>query len=176
MNPTGTHARRGPAEGPGGADLRGLDDDEVALLAEATRLNVNWTGEERISDAGITADPALAHYTRLRPARGDFGLVAEKNGRVVGVVWLLFLAATDPGFGYVADDVPELSVCVWPDHRGAGLGGLLLDAACVDARERGIRRISLSVESGNPAKRLYLDRGFVEAPGAAPGTMVLSLR
>ena len=191
--------RRVPSEGPDGAvELRligdpgedggGTDRDErennddditvdtVGLLTEATRLNVNWTGELSVDTAGVAADPALAHYTRLEPERGDFGLVAVVGGRAVGVVWLLYLDAVDPGYGYLADGVPELSVCVWPGHRGVGVGGLLLDAAFLAARERGIRRISLSVESGNPAERLYRDRGFVDAPGAAPGTMVVGLR
>ena len=194
--------RRVPAEGPNGAvELRDLggdgrdnddsdansdepdntdddgnNDDTVALLTEATRLNVNWTGEERVSSAEVAADPALAHYTRLDSGRGDFGLVAEVAGRVVGIVWLLFLDSTDPGYGYIADGVPELSLCVWPDYRGVGIGALLIDAALAQARERGHRRVTLSVENGNLAKRLYRDKGFVDASGAAPGTMVIALR
>lgn len=159
-------------------ELRDLgdDDDIAALLLEATRLNVNWTGEERVGDAEVSADPSLAHYTVLRPDRGDFGLIAEVGGRVVGVVWLLFLDATDPGYGYVADGVPELSVCVWPGYRGVGIGRLLLDEAFLAARRRGIRQISLSVEDGNPARRLYVNSGFHDASGAAPGTMAVDLR
>lgn len=172
--------RRIPADGPDGTvEMRPVenddDDDDVALLAEATRLNMNWQGPERFTVADIAAEPVLEHYTRLRPGRGDFGLVAEVGGRAVGVVWLLFLDAADPGYGFVEDGVPELSVCIWPEYRGVGLGGLLLDAAFVEARERGVRRISLSVETGNPARRLYRDKGFFNVTGAAPGTMVLGL-
>ena len=175
--------RRVPSSGPNGAvELGFVDDDNSAisvdmevLLTEATRLNLNWTGTDRFGDPDIVADPALAHYTRLRPERGDFGLVAEVSGRCIGVVWLLFLDSGDPGYGYVADGVPELSVCVWPGHQGVGIGGQLLDAALVAARERGIGRVSLSVEEGNPARRLYRVRGFVDAPGAVPGTMVVAL-
>lgn len=179
--------RRVPSEGPNGAvEVRTLGGDEtvdddnnhdtVALLTEATFFNVNWTGEERVSAAEVAAEPALAHYTQLDRARGDFGLVAEVDGAVVGVVWLLFLDSTDPGYGYVADGVPELSVCVWPGYRGVGLGGLLLDAALSTAREHGHRRISLSVEDGNPARRLYRARGFDELDAQAPETMVCALR
>lgn len=160
----------------GAPGLRPLHDDDTSLLADATLFNVNWTGEQRLTAVDVSTDPALSHYTVARPDRGDFGLVAEVGGRTVGVVWLLFLDSSDPGFGYVADGVPELSVCVWPGHRGAGLGGQLLDAAIVAARERGVARISLSVEDRNPAERLYRDRGFVDAPGTAPGAMVLRLR
>lgn len=159
----------------GVADLRPLGTDDVELLAHATLLNVNWTGGERVTVSDVAADPALAHYTALRPDRGDFGVVAEMSGRPVGVVWLLFLDATDPGYGYVADAVPELSVCVWPGYRGRGLGTLLLEEALQAARDRGLDRVSLSVEAGNPARRLYADMGFVDVDAASPGTMVVSL-
>ena len=176
--------RRVPSEGPNGAvELRFVDDDKSVtyvdmevLLTEATRLNLNWTGTDRFGDPDIVADPALAHYTRLRPERGDFGLVAEVSGRCVGVVWLLFLDSGDPGYGFVADGVPELSVCVWPGYRGVGIGRLLLDEAFRAARSRGIRQISLSVEDGNPARMIYVNSGFHDATGTAPGTMVVDLR
>ncbi|MFN3339910.1 MAG: GNAT family N-acetyltransferase [Dietzia sp.] len=171
---------RGTAPGVGGpeavVDLRPLRVDDAALVAEATLFNVNWTGEERVTPAVVASDPALAHYTVLRPDRGDFGLVAEVGGRPVGVVWLLFLDAADPGYGYVADGVPELSVCVWPGHRGRGLGTLLLEAALAAARDRDLDRVCLSVEAGNPARRLYRDLGFVDVEGTASETMVIRLR
>lgn len=169
--------RRVPSEGPDGAmELSPLDDNATALLAEATRLNANWTGEERFTDADVAAEPTLFRYTQLRAQRGDFGIVARVGERAVGVVWLQFPTEGDRGYGYVADDVPELSVCAWPGYRGYGVGGSLLDAAIREARTREIRRISLSVEEGNPARRLYRHKGFVDARDAAPGTMVLSVR
>lgn len=94
---------------------------------------------------------------------------------MVGLVWLLFLGADDPGYGFVADGVPELSVCVWLGHRGAGLGERLVESACAHASARGVRRISLSVEAGNPARRLYERLGFADVPGAAEETMVREL-
>lgn len=171
--------RRVPADGPDGTvELRALRppvDNDEALVAEATLMNVNWSGEERFTVADVAADPALQHYTRLRSDRGDFGVVAEVGGRVVGVVWLLFLDSADPGYGYVADGVPELSLCVWPGYRGAGLGRLLMSEALTVARSRELGRVSLSVDNFNPAKRLYLEFGFNVARGAAYGTMVLDM-
>lgn len=67
-------------------------------------------------------------------------------------------------------------MCVWPGHRGVGIGRLLLEEAFLAARKRDIRRIRLSVENGNPATRLYRDMGFSDAAGSAPGTMVVCLR
>lgn len=155
--------------------IRPLRDDELPLLADATLMNVNWTGEPRFTAAEVAAEPTLAHYTVLDRGRGDEALVAVAGGETVGLVWYLFLGGDDPGFGHVADDVPELSVCVWPGHRGAGLGERLVEAACAHAAGRGARRMSLSVEAGNPARRLYTRLGFAGVPGAAEGTMVRGL-
>lgn len=53
-----------------------------------------------------------------------------------------------------------------PARQGEGIGSLLLDAAIVRARERGMRRLVLRVLSTNaPARRLYESRGF-EVEGA----------
>ena len=177
--------RKVPSHGPDGSvHLRLLGQGDEALLAEATLLNVNWNGDDRFTAVDVAAYPALAHYTRLRPERGDFGLVAEVSGRPVGVVWLLFLDSSDPGYGHVADDVPELSVCIWPGYRGSGLGRMLIDSALRAAREpvagtstsHRVSRVSLSVDPWNPAARLYRSIGFEPVPSAAPGTMVFHLR
>jgi GNAT superfamily N-acetyltransferase len=158
-----------------GTLIRPLLEAETPLLTAATVMNVNWAGDQLVTATDVAAEADLAHYTVLDRGRGDEALVACDHSGVVGVVWYLFLGAADPGYGYVADDVPELCVCVWPGHRGAGLGERLVRAACVTAAERGVARMSLSVEAGNPARRLYERLGFADVPGAAEGTMVCTL-
>jgi GNAT superfamily N-acetyltransferase len=145
------------------------------LLRTATLTNVNWSGEERLTARDVDQTPELRHYTDLRPERGDFGLVAERDGRAVGVVWALFLAGEDRGYGHVADGVPELSLCVWSGYRALGVGGELLRRALAEARRRGIGRVSLSVEAGNPSVHLYRAFGFRPVPGAAEGTFAVDL-
>ncbi|MGO2859802.1 MAG: GNAT family N-acetyltransferase [Brevibacterium sp.] len=65
------------------------------------------------------------------------------------------------GYGWVAADIPELSIAVLPDHQSQGIGGALLDVVCALARISGFPAVSLSVEDGNGAAHLYHDRGFV---------------
>ncbi len=168
-------SRGGGPEGAPGMPLRPLPDAEAPLLVEATVMNVNWSGRQLVTAADVVREADLARYTVLDRARGDEAWVAGDRGSVVGLVWYLFLDAADPGYGYVADEVPELCVCVWPGHRGAGLGERLVRHACDRAADRGVTRISLSVETGNPARRLYERLGFVDVPGADEGTMVRTL-
>lgn len=165
---------------PGDWTIRELRAGESELLRQATLANLNWSGEQRFTFRDLDEDLALRHYYAFQVRRGDFGFVASVPatsgaGVVLGVVWLLFLDSTDPGYGFVADGVPELSVCVWSGYRGQGIGRALVDRALSEAGRRGIRQVSLSVEDGNPAVGLYRRCGFVPVRGEPAGTMAVSL-
>ena len=155
--------------------LRGLDAGDGFLLRVATLTNVNWSGV-RFDYAQVAAEPHLAHYWHVFPDRGDYGFVALEDGEIAGVVWVKYFSADEAGYGFVRSDVPELSVCVLPGYRGAGRGRGLVRAAITEARRRGIGEVSLSVEDGNPARRLYESLVFAPVPSARqPGTLALVL-
>lgn len=152
---------------------RALDGRDRLLLRLATWLNLNWSGR-RSTFADLDADPHLAAYYRTVP---EFGAVSTADGEATGVVWVTRFPPEAPGYGFVRADVPELSVCVLPGYRGAGVGAGLVGAAVDEARRRGLPALSLSVEEGNPARRLYERSGFRPAGAAAqPGTLLLELR
>lgn len=160
---------------PGQVILRPLESTDNEFLLAATLLNMNWCGG-RFTERDIRADPKLRHYCSFQPGRGDFGFVTEVAGNSVGVVWLLFLGEDDPGFGYISAEVPELSVCVIPAWLGRGLGSRLIMRALAEAKNRGLRNVSLSVEDENPARHLYERLGFhAPDPDADDGTMIISL-
>ncbi|KAA6210441.1 GNAT family N-acetyltransferase [Streptomyces filamentosus] len=157
---------------PAGAPDSGL---LLRVLLEA----YNWNGEERFTAAELAADPYAARYLDGWPRPGDFGVVAEDDdGEPVGAAWARTLTADAPGHGFVAPDVPELTIGVLPGHRGRGTGRTLLEALvrAAAARPGPVARLSLSVEDGNPAVRLYVSLGFT-AVGRDGGsdTMVLEL-
>lgn len=72
----------------------------------------------------------------------------------------------------MAPGIGELGVSVQPEARGVGLGTELICDVIEVARVRGDRGVSLSVETGNPARKLYEKLGFVDA-GGSTGTMLL---
>ena len=79
--------------------------------------------------------------------------------------------ADAPGYGFVADDVPELSIAVYPECRGQRVGSLLLGTLVSRARADGYRAISLSVagdEPGPPAVRAARLRGRRRPDGRRP--------
>jgi ribosomal protein S18 acetylase RimI-like enzyme len=157
--------------------LRPLTVADDVLLRVATWMNVNWSGDgERVTFAQLDSEPHLAAYCRLVPGDGDYGWVSTDVAGVTGVVWVKHFGADAPGYGFVRADVPELSVCVLPGYRGAGLGTALVAAAVAEARNRALTALSLSVEEGNPARRLYERLGFGPVAAAHhPGTLLLQV-
>jgi ribosomal protein S18 acetylase RimI-like enzyme len=130
-------------------------------------------------EAGANApSPALvAKYVTGFGRAGDAGVVAIRAGAAVGAAWYRRLPAGDRGFGYVSDDIPELSVAVRPEARRRGIGAGLLGRLLDQARAAGLSGVSLSVEPANPARLLYERLGFVkvgEVDGSA--TLLKTLR
>jgi GNAT superfamily N-acetyltransferase len=80
-----------------------------------------------------------------------------------GVVAVTLFPAEEPGFGFIAADIPELAIGVVAEARGRGIGSALLDALLARAREEGHRAVSLPVNRQNPARRLYERMGFRDA-------------
>jgi len=138
---------------------------------------VNWSpGREALSRESALARPDVAHYVAGWPAPGDMGLVAEAGGPI-GAAWLRCFPASDPGYGFVAEDVPELSIGVRPESRGQGVGRSLVRALLAAAAGRGVARVSLSVERANRARQLYLAEGFRVVGGDdGADTLLVDLR
>ncbi|MEU8165512.1 GNAT family N-acetyltransferase [Micromonospora sp. NPDC049004] len=142
-------------------DIRAATPADADFLVDMLVEAVNWLPERDWPRERILADPALAHYVTgwMRPT--DVGVVAVGPAhRPLGAAWFRHLSAEDPGYGYVADDVPELTIGVLRAWRGRGVGRALLRAVLDAARDRGIRTVSLSVERANAAVRLYASEGF----------------
>lgn len=152
--------------------------EDGAFMADMLVEAVNWSAErERRSRELVLSAPSTAHYIAGWPCDTDLGVIAEANGERVGAAWLRFLPAADPGYGFVAADVPELTIGVAAHWRGRGVGRALLRAVAEQALSVGIRQISLSVERTNFAHGLYLSEGYriVNSSDAASDTMVKNL-
>jgi ribosomal protein S18 acetylase RimI-like enzyme len=143
-----------------------------AMLYEAA----TWRPESQPPVETVLADPHAARYLSGWGRAGDAGVIGEEE-RPVGAAWFRLFSADQPGYGFAAEDVPELSIGVAPAARGRGLGTRLLEALLEIARADGHRAISLSVEPDNPARRLYERAGFVRvADDGGAWTMLLELR
>jgi GNAT superfamily N-acetyltransferase len=114
--------------------------------------------------SGPTALPSLVTETTwgrfFEPGEPVHALVAERDGRLVGLVHYIFHRST----------IHSGPVCYLQDlftaqaQRGSGIGGALIQAVCARARDAGARRVYWHThESNATAMRLY-DR-VAERPG-----------
>ncbi len=108
---------------------------------------------------------------------GDLGVIAiDEQDSPIGAAWCRLFPEDSPGYGFVDSSIPELSIAVRADKRAQGIGTRLLRALISSAAMSGHRMLSLSVSSGNPARRLYERLGF-KIVGETDGswTMLLSI-
>lgn len=156
-----------------GVDLRAALPDDAEFLSDMLVEAINWPPDRAWSKRQILDDARNAHYVGGWKRTTDFGVVAiggpapgwpaacGEPGSPIGAAWLRYLPADDPGYGFVDADTPELTMALYQPWRGQGIGRAVLRRLLGDAAERGISRISLSVEPGNRAQQLYESEGFV---------------
>jgi GNAT superfamily N-acetyltransferase len=144
-------------------------DDEPFLWDmgwEATAIDAEMRALGR--DAAF-AMPHVRRYLNGWGRVGDTAVIAEAaDGQRLGAAWYRLFPAEDPGWGFVAPDIPEISIGVAVTARGKGVGSALLDALLTLAREQGHRAVSLSADRQNPARRLYERKGFQDAGVSDP--------
>ncbi|MEO5921385.1 MAG: N-acetyltransferase [Pseudolysinimonas sp.] len=145
------------------------------IMAVALTYAADWNGERPVSPAEALTRADLAKYLGGWPRRGDVGVIADVGGRGAGAAWARLLSADDPGYGWVADDIPELTMGVEPAMRGRGIGSDLLETL-IDRLRAVVPALSLSVEDGNAGARAVYERaGFVPV-GRVGGSDTMLLR
>jgi len=173
----------GPMSGPISGQVGGLSSELTIRMATAADREfltdmlveaVNWPPDRAMDRAEILAIPELAHYVDGWPGPADAGVLAEIGTAPLGAAWYRFLPPEHPGYGFVAADVPELTIGVVPTHRHRGIGRHLLTALIDTARAAGLHQLSLSVERANHAHALYRQLGFtVHTSDTDADTMLL---
>ncbi|TQJ06542.1 GNAT family N-acetyltransferase [Kribbella jejuensis] len=158
-------------------ELRPATAADFPFLMEMLLEACNWDGTPWYDEAKVRRDDHAWRYLDGWPAATDFGVVAEVDGSPAGATWARLLMSERRGYGYVADDVPELTLGVAAGFRRRGVGRGLLTEVIAQARAASYRRLSLSVDPDNPARKLYESLGFrkVGVVGTSD-TMVLELQ
>jgi GNAT superfamily N-acetyltransferase len=133
--------------------LSPVDQQDTRFLRDLLRHAYHWR---------MAQDPDLPvfRYVQNWGRRGDAGVVAFEGPNAYGAAWFRLFPSSAPGFAFVDEETPELTIAVVPSHRGHGTGSELLEALLARAREEGFSRISLSAEPGQT--RFYEKHGFHE--------------
>lgn len=146
--------------------LRAATTADTPFLEEMLYAAIFVRPGAQIPPRSIVREPAIARYVDGWGTRdGDRGVVAVTGATPVGAAWVRRFPATAPGYGFIDEATPELSMAVRQEHRGHGIGTRLL----VSLQEI-LPAITLSCDPENPARRLYVRAGFL--PGPDSRTMV----
>jgi GNAT superfamily N-acetyltransferase len=133
--------------------LRPVGRQDVRFLRDMLRHAYHWR---------LAQDPELPVYRYVQNwgRHGDAGVIAFEGRNVYGAAWYRLFGANEPGFGFVDEATPELTIAVVPSRRGHGTGAELLGALLEQARREGRTQLSLSAEQGQT--------GFYERHGFQP--------
>lgn len=146
-------------------EIRHIRPNEWVLLEdflyEAIFVPEGFDGE--VPRSVVRDDPRCrAAYEGFGSLPDDRALVAVMGGRVVGACWVRM---TDE-YGHIDDTTPSLSIALYKEYRGQGIGSAMMRAMLEELRDAGYARVSLSVQGENPALRLYERLGFRRVVGA----------
>jgi len=117
--------------------LRPVDIHDVRFLRDMLRHAYHWRFAE-------DEERPVYRYVQNWGRRGDAGVVAMDGPHSYGAAWYRLFPAREPGFGFVDEPTPELTLAVVPSRRGKGTGKELLEALLKRARGDGFHAVSLS--------------------------------
>lgn len=136
-----------------------MRNDELPLLEDFLYEAIfipDWYTEE-VPRSIIYDDPMVYSAIKdfgTRP--DDYCLVAEVNGKVIGAVW----AAVANEYGHIDEETPSLSISLFKEYRGQGIGTALMTKILEYLRNKGYKKVSLGVNKKNYAVRMYEKVGF----------------
>ena len=78
-----------------------------SMLAHAYAWRVN----------AFEAEIPLTRYVDNWGRPGDLALVAHETGNRVGAAWLRLFTSSEPGYGFVDERTPELSIAIVPSRK-----------------------------------------------------------
>jgi GNAT superfamily N-acetyltransferase len=147
---------------------RPVDKSDVRFLRDMLRHAYHW----RVAE---DTERPVYRYVRNWGRPGDAGVLALEGPHPYGAAWYRVFTADEPGFGFVDEQTPELTIAVVPSHRGKGAGKELLEALLERARDDGYEAVSLSTDRDQAA---WYERFGFETVGETPHavTMVKRLR
>ncbi|MBM6855367.1 GNAT family N-acetyltransferase [Mediterraneibacter glycyrrhizinilyticus] len=108
-------------------------------------------------DRSSLETPELQVYlSGFGESESDCAVAAEVRGKIIGAAWARIMN----DYGHIDDETPSIAISVYKEYRGQGIGKKLLLSLLSALQDKGVRRVSLSVQKANPAGRLYQRIGF----------------
>ncbi len=143
--------------------LRLLTSGEEEFLKEMLFEAIFLPPEEKLKlPKNIISHPDLKKYYEHWGQRGDIAVVAAlaDTNRLLGCAWGRLFTSDEKGYGFISEQIPELSLAVHLEFRDRGIGTMLIRRIIEEYELLGYRKLSLSVSKDNPGFRLYRREKF----------------
>ena len=137
--------------------IRPISENEIGLLKEFLYLAIFIPPGEDPFPRKLLEAPMISKAYKKWGRYGDIALVIEdtKIKEIIGAAWVRLFKKSDPSYGFVDENTPDLVISVKPKYRNKGIGTQLLKTLIQTVKEDGFNAISISVDERNPALRLY---------------------
>lgn len=141
--------------------VRFINPQEYALLEDFLYAAIYVAPGQTPLPRSIVYSPSVYNYIKEFGRKGDICVVCEIADVIVGAAWTRILDRDgEKGYGNIGPGIPELAIAVCPPYRGQGIGTELIRFLHGALQAEGYTKISLSVQKGNPAFRLYERNGY----------------
>ena len=142
--------------------IREIKHNEIDFLREMLYLALYVPEGEPPFPKSILDNPDISKYIdHWGTYSNDLAIVAVLNEKLIGAVWGRTFNSLKPGYGFIDEKTPEISIAVKDEFRNQRIGTKLIDEITMIYSSRGIKSVSLSVDKRNRAKSLYEKKGFI---------------
>lgn len=136
--------------------IRKIKKEEIGVLEDFLYEAIFQKDENNLLPKDIIKKPELSIYIDNFGEKDDNCLVAEYDGKIVGAVWTRIIN----GYGNIDEKTPELSISLYKEYRGKGIGTNMMREILKILREKGYHQTSLSVQRDNYAFEMYKNIGY----------------
>ena len=141
--------------------IREIKNNEIHFLKEMLYSALYVPEDQPPFPKSILAHPDISKYIEhWGTLKNDIALVAVINNELIGAIWGRTFSSRKPGYGFIDENIPEISMAVKEKFRNQGIGAKLIDEISKIYFSKGFKSISLSVDKLNKAILLYLKKGF----------------
>ena len=108
--------------------IREIRKDEIPFLWDMLYEALFVPEGEDPYPKTILENPSISKYlNHFGNNPNDLALVAEHNRLLIGAIWGRSFPVVNPGYGFIAENIPEISIAVSPAFRNKGVGTHLLN-------------------------------------------------
>ena len=138
--------------------IRAISDKEYGVLEDFLYEAIFIPKGVSAPPREIIYKPELQVYVAdFGKRKGDMGLVAETENKIVGAVWVRIMN----DYGHIDDETPSFAISLYKDYRNYGIGTALMKEMLDVLNLAGYKQASLAVQKENYAVKMYKNVGFV---------------